>query len=305
MTVRAKSLFWFCWLACFSAEKGGAADENASSPPPASLTSAKHDYEMVKALEVPPEQSKLLLPPDQIPVLQSKSDGPPTLSLLERERLDEAKSLTKTHSKNWLLDAMAAKPVPGKPDARSSEVELTVQTVDETTGTKLAASGSSRAAMVAERSTLRPTMKSEATASPNPLAAYLAGWLTPGDFAMLKPTGEGSVDPLRDARVGNKDAAAHFELPTGSIDLMVTSVGQSQAAPTQNPYLSDLVGPTAGSSLLPSSVSAGLKPVETKTFEQPSHLTETPERSAPGPQPANDLLKADEDAKYFKQLKRF
>lgn len=117
----------------------------------------------------------------------------------------------------------------------------------------------------------------------NPLSPYLKAWITPRDLELLKIKGSGA-DPLSVATGAGLDAK--------TLGLLTPDV-------RANPYLADLVPGVPASVKAPQSAPAAplLAPAA------PAAKNDAAPAKTPGP-PA-DVLKSQDDAKYFPQLKHF
>lgn len=117
----------------------------------------------------------------------------------------------------------------------------------------------------------------------NPLSSYLTTWMTPRDIEILKIKGDADSAPGT----------------VGSLDKRLEAQSAPTAKPAPNPYLVDLEPshPVSAKPLppLPVPPAPSLAPAAPKN--------DAPPAKPPGPPP--DLIKSQEDQKYFPQLKRF
>ena len=119
--------------------------------------------------------------------------------------------------------------------------------------------------------------------SANPLSSYLAAWMTPRDLEILK--------------IKTTDANTPG-VTTGPGQDRLVSRGPAQG-PLTNPYLADPTPPTSISPKTPPTL-----PVPAPaTLAPPAPKNDAAPAKTPGP-PA-DLIKSQEEQKYFPQLKRF
>jgi hypothetical protein len=116
----------------------------------------------------------------------------------------------------------------------------------------------------------------------NPLSSYLATWMTPRDIEILKI----------------KEAADGGTTRPSSTPRSRSASGAPQSAPAPNPYLVELAPPTSPSAKIAVPPPPPLPP----SLAAPAPKKDAPAKTA-GPPP--DLLKAQEEQKYFPQLKRF
>jgi hypothetical protein len=141
----------------------------------------------------------------------------------------------------------------------------------------------------------------------NPLNQFLGDWMTPGDYAMLKPAGRegeigGIASPgnLSSAPVQTGPAAGPVEsLPGwGGIDKAIAVPSPAKG----NPYLQILELPApppavfAPANSAPSPLPA--QPAASAIFSAPTPMPQTPGK-------VPDFVRPLPDEKHFKQLKRF
>ena len=144
----------------------------------------------------------------------------------------------------------------------------------------------------------------------NPLDSYMSKWMTPGDFRLLKA----NSDHAR--LVGNAPTSTAFQsLTSDSLSSVIPVPSQielgflQRATPlgtnSDNPYIGELAVPLAPVSVFsaptaPERVSPGLMPT------LPA-LSPTIDRTVQPPAKPSlaEALRADDEAKFFKQLKRF
>jgi hypothetical protein len=119
----------------------------------------------------------------------------------------------------------------------------------------------------------------------NPLSSYLEGWMSPQDFALLKAKEADANTPGVDAATGQSPGK-----PT-----------PARTGRTVNPYLVEtpptIPAPAPSKPTQPAAslAAAGVAPAPGKN--------DPPAAKTPAPPP--DVLKAQDDSKYFPQLKRF
>ena len=141
----------------------------------------------------------------------------------------------------------------------------------------------------------------------NPLMSFLGDWMTPQDYALLKPGLTQSFDPAFDARNPAALGTPGIAATLGGVDefafgrLPSTPTASVPSALPENPYLQslqpDFLPAPAGSVSEPVSVSSIPAATSRSAMSpppQPIPPTRIPEFARP---PADD--------KYFKQLKRF
>ncbi len=226
-------------------------------------------------------------------------------------------------SKNWLVEAMEkdrkldATGAP-KDDRRwtETESERSLTRRDQLRAHQL---GGDETVASAERSA--DSTRTEAgqdraqsatpPAAANPLAGFLAGWMTPNDFALLQSsqkagtTSDGVTSAGPTARGPTPELSTN--MPTGGIGDFGAVFGSGvravpAAAPRENPYLESLMPATPPPiTVLPAAVSMPVStPARLPDFAAgPPPVFEAPRSKVP------DFAKPPTDDTYFKQLKRF
>jgi hypothetical protein len=137
----------------------------------------------------------------------------------------------------------------------------------------------------------------------DPLAQYMASWLAPKDYALLRPT----LDPQASSGLANASASSVDSIAAlpgadsrdGGLGLSFGDKPASlPAKPVDNPFLQFLTPPESPASAAPPVTPA---PVFTPSPAPPPSVTPPP---APESQLPN-FVKPNTDEKYFKPLKRF
>ncbi len=284
----------------------GGADEKAVASPAAELPAdaiaiARREFDAVKSSRNSGVQPKGELPRLTVPELRS-TPAPAAPWTPQKATVPEKRSA------NWLVDAMEK-----SADARKDR--------ERTGADRERDQGRSRELLGPEKEkddadAVEPRRASDSTAErerktenavANPLAGYLGVWMTPQDYALLKP----GIDQAFGNAAGTSgpgaaplpDAAAVFSLP-GSDGIGGSNIGAARstpAAPRENPYLAMLNPPA------PTSASAAA------IASAPPPMSVAPGRAMPPPpapipavkSPIPDFAKPAADEKYFKQLKRF
>jgi hypothetical protein len=140
----------------------------------------------------------------------------------------------------------------------------------------------------------------------NPLTHYMAGWMTPPDYALLKAGMDGAASASLPSR-------GDPSLPSVGSDLSVlgdmgSALDLSPAAksapfalpkPAGNPFLQSL---SAGG---PAAAPAFVTPPAPTSGSASSGFAPVPAPVAPAKSKIPDFAKPAMDEKYFKQLKRF
>jgi hypothetical protein len=138
----------------------------------------------------------------------------------------------------------------------------------------------------------------------NPFARYLADWMTPQDYAVLRSAVDRN-DPSRGSV--QSDPSQSGALPTEMTPLFggdlasfgASSENRQPATSTENPYLSALTMPAVPQTFVPP-VPAPASPSTGPVLLAPVAPAEPPSKST-----IPDFAKPSGDEKYFKQLKRF
>jgi hypothetical protein len=295
------------------------AADGASSRSDNPIAAAKKDYEAIKGSSVEGKQEKPLLPSPGVPVLDATTELTPTLSPLARQRQTDLKASEK-RSKNWLLEAMAEQKSSDSKnrastsrEAKADETELTDHASTNAVQNELSpAAQLLREAQPHQTASAKSELrdKPERVETPNPLASFMAAWMSPGDFALLKPvTGSSAAGDVRsvDPKLMRKEFGGLTSDGAANVsDLQPMTRLPNSRAQADNPYLMDQ-GPAALAERAPGAALLSL-PLQTSdsnnhslphpiTIEQPSRVT--------APANAQDFAKPDPDVKYFRQLKRF
>lgn len=144
----------------------------------------------------------------------------------------------------------------------------------------------------------------------NPLARYLGDWMSPQDYALLRP----GIDPAAasgiDLRKEGPGIAGTVANPLGATQPGLASLNanlprSNGELPRENPYLQSLnAPPIAPPPAVTGPVLSGLTPARPASQRPPAYSP--PPLATPAPKPnVPDFLKSASDDKYFKQLKRF
>ena len=145
----------------------------------------------------------------------------------------------------------------------------------------------------------------ETPAVVNPLTRYLDDWMTPQDYALLKPGLTSQFDPragANNAVVPNPDVPV---LPGGLSEFAFGGAGvppHPRDMPKENPYLQSLKTESLVSSTTVDSKPVSSAPVLPPTLQR---VPPRPPLASPAPGRIPDFAKPATDEKYFKQLKRF
>ncbi len=329
---------WVPWVSA-----GGRAESNPQPQvvPGAEATSilaAKRDLEAIKAVKEAQSAPVLNGPSQRLAVPELRTEPaavpPPALRVVKPE----------AKSDNWLIDAMAQ----SERDRREGRVRQRLTeanrgssrtATDREIGSRGAAFGSNagvgrnaidpmaprdridsrgaRGEAAAERNGSSALSTSDETKTPvtlNPLTHFLGDWMTPQDYALLRPgleTGSpgGVVRPgeARFSLPGTPDFALESslkrEIPGG---FAVTTPIPSELTPRTNPFLESMsrieFTPPARVNPPPVQPDPGLLPSAAAPASPPPASAAVVAPLRPN---VPDFPKPLQDEKYFKQLKRF
>lgn len=276
------------------------ADDNptAVSAPTAesSIANAKRDFESIKAARDPLLQPKADIPRMGVPEMRA---GPPESGGWNQPRAagpDQKQA-------NWLLEAMEKKTESRNERDRSKperdHTERSVESKEKSTADTLGERS--------ERDANDKAGEKPATVAVNPFSRFLSSWMTPQDLALLQPgltqNGSTQIDPRLNSPSGSTSTSLGA-LPTANAVFGLVSNTQPSppsTAPRENPYLSALTAPAAGSlPPIPSAATAPSAPLATTVPVSVAPPPTSPTRSV-----IPDFARPMSDEKYFKQLKRF
>jgi hypothetical protein len=293
--LRLASVFAAVATLAFAAEPTSAGKPTTPAAENA-ITTAKREFDAVKeARGAPPAvQPGLELPSAATPELRIGGGN-----AAAAVRTLPGKRDVRKKPANWLVDGVMKEP--GQTSQTESELALEVGSPaddkESSEKPKLESGRSDR------RKTGEEGNAKQSDPELNPLSRFMVGWMTAQDYALLRPgMGVGAVadtvargDPSlpvlssnpRGADFGGKDSES------GVIGMNYKS--GAPAAPRENPFLQSLVLPAqpSGPAMLPPAP-AGTPRAFVPPAEPPSARPVTP-----------DFARPSDDAKYFKQLKRF
>ena len=300
----------------------GWAQEKSAAPAvstESSISAAKRDLEAIKAAREPLGPEKSALPQIAAPELHAPSPG--VNPWPKRDRASKAQLEAEKKSKNWLLEAMEKEKRldredrDGGPARIETESERVLAARDE-----LRAEGTESELATTlglgdpERTTKDPTRRRERAPSPaaNPLAGFMADWMTPQDYSLLQPglASVGAGDAARGesgalSSLGGVPVAPGGASGDTSLSLIVEGA-KSRSAPTladENPYLQPLVPPLQSDALF------APPPPATPIGSGAPNIAPINPVPPPEPPPTRskipDFAKPQTDDKYFKPLKRF
>ncbi|MCX6956363.1 MAG: hypothetical protein NTV51_29870 [Verrucomicrobia bacterium] len=294
-----RSWVLLCWATIAFAE------EKPPSPPPASppedtLETARRELEAIKSVRGGVEQPRPDLPRFSIPEAPGSSAAPPRLP----PRLTPTDAAAAKKSANWLVDAMMKKPAPSVDgrDRRSS---------DGAEGTDLAEKGAAagetnlEAKVTFGDATQRRGATKSGDPALNPLNGFMAGWMSAQDYKLLQPgMGQESSANL----IARGESSSYLSAAPGGAagGASLAGTGRTTTArpatpPRENPFLA--AAPPSPAPVPPGL--SGVIPPKPKTAVPPPKTTPPPPEPPPQKSATPDFVKPNDDAKYFKPLKRF
>ena len=265
------------------------------------MAMAKRDLETIKAVRETATQPKATLPQFEKPGLPASMSKPPVWVA--------PASSPKRKVNNWLLEAME------KPELRKNREATSAKTHDlarrDNLNGELARNTDGRESATGRLDGREANMagtKDQARdeKNRNPLAAYMASWMTPRDYALLQPSVAGLTAAELTAR---GEPSGEFALPSlvgrsGSLSSNASfSPVESQVAffhTRENPFLAK----SPETPVATSGVTIPLRVPVPRTAIPPapvSPVIEMPITRPIGP----EFARPSTDEKYFKQLKRF
>lgn len=273
------------------------------------ISGAKRDYEALKApAENTSERPKIDLPPAPTLELKVETSMPTTTlrgkKLTEEERLRELQR-EKEKTRNWLIEAMAKQEQPAAAAATPAETPTDGHAAELDRAAKLMAMLD---AITASKSAGDRTTGQAAPAadlkesSPdviNPLDRYMASWMTAGDFKLLAPKSESG--PAGGAELLPSLADSSGRAASQPFAELAPTTGRG-AAMADNPYLRD----APALAPLPANLAElASPPTILRPNPIPPLIAPAAQPEPPPPPSFSEQLKAQDDAKYFKQLRRF
>lgn len=298
-----------CCLAVTAAEDTASKPSTNATATESSISAAKREFETMKAVRDPAQQQKGALPSMAVPEMHT--GGPATPLGSTKTKVDPAGK----KSANWLVEAMekdsrdrrARERADGSERSRASDrgkesIADGANSDLEEPGTENSLRETTAARDEPER---REIEKKEII---NPLTQFLGQWMTPRDYATLKP----AIDESLSARAPFESRGAPsigVGLPSTSgipgteiLNGPAVNPAGALAAPRENPYLQILQAPPVP----PQNPTVFAPPPTMPAPVSGSSGMITPPPPAVPPKPQiPDFAKPVQDEKYFKQLKRF
>jgi hypothetical protein len=274
----------------------------AESKPPDGFEQVRKGLDAVKAQ---PEVAKQTAPNLGSSVMPDwQAPGPPPA----RTTPSPGKNLGREgKSSNWLLEAMNPSTLPdGKSDSGASPASATGPDGSLTPREVSRRPDPGPSALGSEQLRGAAPLPGQA-AAPDPFARFLGGWMTPQDYALLRPSISTSENTPQgpNREIGTSAPTSNVQTSDLSAVLRANTTGEAAKPraliPTArvNPYLP---------ALEPAEISAAGATVKART-ESPPPVTPANALPSPATVPAPPKVptfhSTTDDEKYFKQLKRF
>lgn len=292
------------------------------------ISATRRDLEALKSdRNLPVDSSKVALPTIDAPPIAAPTALDPAMPLPPTAQPLPGQGPTR-RSNSWLIDAMEGNS--GEKTTSLQQLMLGTDGARDKTGraisdsrSRLGLSGVEKDSVLGagsgarrdgqtkagDKSDLAPLK--DAAPAPNPLAGYMAAWMTSRDFNLLAKPDMNGAPSLPGGGAGPTGpgpgeaftpSPAFFSAAIGGPVDLGPAKGGGPAGVSENPYLQALTlpAPTPGPAVPPM-----LAPPSSPAF--PAVLP--PLDSPPPPMRTEvahpELQKRDDDAKYFPQLKRF
>lgn len=288
---------------------------DAEEPPQPALESGlpgiNQRYEAMQSARAPSAPSAIAVPIRRaIDIKSGEAETDvfpnPSRRLSPKKKGEQDPAAERERSRNWLIDGVVAQ---AKEDARGRNggvwVEAAAVPEPEPVEQTLLSQPEGLATPVAGSTILSlPLRESEGgplTGATNPLGPFMSLWMQSADFELLVATnaplgGELATPTPAAARAG--ESLASIPAPVGASSLAPVS----SSAGAGNPYLQAMqtgfAEVRAVSDLLP----AVSPPVPAAPRESADESVASPPSP---PLPRSEILRARDDTRYFKQLKRF
>lgn len=305
------------WLLVIASGAAGIAAEDDTAK--TGLQSARRDYEALQAAEARDLQQKTA-PEAELPVLEA---GPPSaVGLLPnptKKRPDASRTDPRQREKspNWLLEALR-----DETETPATDTEKTLQQTLEPdreiargdlVETALALEKREAAQRKAEDERRERIERNRDATGLNPLDSFMASWMSSKDLELLGRAPAGA-QPSRSAhdlmQSGSPASSGRVAVSTPSI-LLVPGLDH-ESSPTAftsfapervNPYLENLSNLAPPESVVNPNTPASVPALS-------EFIAPVPQGTEPAPVPArpespSERFRAQDDSRYFKQLKRF
>ncbi len=276
-------------------------EKSPAAPGDDAITVAKREFEAVKearnALSMSPSGA---LPTIATPELHVETESPTAAA----GHSLPGKRDTKTKSTNWLVDGVMKNTDRGARDPAGNVLDndTTTDGIAPDPDAKPETNRGDRGRDGQDRTANKPV-----DPVANPLSQFMAGWMTPQDYTLLRPGMNGDVPADRGSRdspllPGTAASPSAVDFSGSNLASVLAGIGGAADAPVtprDNPFLQSFVPPSP-QSLLPAAPPPAVS--------QPSAISPAinpPVQAPPAQFAVPDFAKPSDDAKYFKQLKRF
>jgi|GEM_PF-2961046 len=290
------------------------AAEDEKKPADDTIATARRELEALKADQIGGmSQPKAGLPAEigisALPV--PSQEGASAFAQKMQEQLK-----AKTKSSSWLIDAMGKNARSSRDFSRNVEpgdMLKTSRSRPETfDASKARLESRSQQALHEQERSESSEMKTGRKAGPNPLAGFMASWMTPRDYALLQKSPSSDVTarsfslPAATEAMSADPAGILTRFEQSPLTPPATGLSGTTSSPHENPYLASganpLLAPAPGGkeTNLPPPTNAGSAPASARSL--------VPDQAPPIAPPAPfvpEKLQRPDDAKYFPQLKRF
>lgn len=279
----------------------------------AGIAGAQREFQTIREHQTSaPGTTKLELPRISAPAETTAPSPAPVIMPRDRETLLLEKKKAE-RAKNWLVDAVMhdADDATGRDaDAKSKDATKLDPALAADPFAQLIAEQKQRArederARAGERSPAESGPGALTAPPPNPLAGYMAAWISPQDHELLLPKPENSSAAALPGLAGVDVANRPTSDRGPANDLFVPGVDDFKPAADANPYLAPPLPAPPATAPASGGGAPDLVPPAADTFHAP------PAMSGPAPVEREKsvappgLAKPEDDAKYFPQLKRF
>ncbi len=312
----SRVLRWMsAWLLAIASSGAGlvAAEEGATKT---GLQSARRDYEALKAADARSPEQKAG-PRAELPLLEA---APPSASDLlpktAKKRTDASRSdpRRRERSSNWLLEAMR-----DETETHATSAEKTLEQTlkpeshiekGDLVETALALEKQQAAQRKSSEERQQRVERHRDASGLNPLDSFMASWMSSKDLELLgrAPTAASpavsGIDAIQSWSHGPAGAVTTSAPSIVSLPVVDSSPALTSFAPERtNPYLENLPSFAPAESATP--VGASTFAPAVSDFSGPARQEIQPAANQERRDVPSERFRPQDDAKYFKQLKRF
>jgi hypothetical protein len=284
----------------------------AAEPVLSPIDAAKREFEAVKSRGADSQRALSPRFEGSAPAMETSVDAPVVLSPIQRARkLDQSVAeKINQRSSTWLLDAMKdsdeSTSVEAVPKKRVNAEGSTSHGPRLKLDTLNAGDQATREDAAADLDNSRVSKSPMGAATYNPLDNYMSKWMTSRDLELMtKQAVTPSLGaPLR--LLNDSDGIFSWPAARNSLDSKFSAVSSrfpGAVTPTENPYIENLSEALARGTHAPASPMPN--PTATVMIATPSKLADVKQPAAPTPPSLVESLMPKDDARQFKQLKRF